>query len=55
MNRAENLAASQPRQIDPNLPVEEQFRQLNEAYIELFNRVQVIQSLVYEIDAKVNN
>lgn len=55
MNRAENIVASQPRQIDPNLPVEEQFRRLNEAYIELFNRVQVNQSLLYEIDKKVNN
>jgi len=55
MNRAENITASQPRQIDPNIPVEEQFRQLNEAYIELWQRVANNEKVLFQIDSKVNN
>ena len=55
MNRAENIRTSQPRQIDPNLPVEEQFQQLNAAYIELWQRVAANEKLLFQIDYKVNN
>jgi len=54
-DRNESLRTFQPRQISPNLSLEESFRQLNEAYIELFGEVKQMRQLLYSLDRKINS